>query len=107
MKTIALTAMTKGWFIGSFNPTLLDTETVEVAVKHYAAGDFEAAHYHKLGTEFTVIISGEVTMNGERRVSGDIVVIEPDETVAFCALTPAVTVVVKIPGAKNDKYSAR
>ena len=27
--------MTKGWFIGNFEPSLMKTNDVEVAVKHY------------------------------------------------------------------------
>lgn len=35
MKTAKLEDMTKGWFIGNFNPSLLKTNDVEVAVKSY------------------------------------------------------------------------
>lgn len=105
MKLSKLGAMEKGWFIGNFNPTLFATEDVEVAVKKYAAGVSEKRHYHRVATEFTVIIEGEVEMNGERYVSGDIVVIAPFEKTDFIAITDAVTTVVKIPGAPNDKYT--
>lgn len=106
MKTSRLDAMTKGWFIGDFSPTLHATREVEVAVKHYRAGDAEASHYHKIAREFTTIVSGTVRMNGREFGPGDIVVIEPGESADFRALTDAVTTVVKIPGAPNDKYSA-
>ncbi|HQI29125.1 MAG TPA: hypothetical protein PLT20_13645 [Sedimentisphaerales bacterium] len=105
MKTARLREMTRGWFIGSFTPTLLDTEAVEVAVKEYRAGDREGKHLHKIATEFTVVISGMVAMNGHRKATGDIVVLDPGEATDFEALTDAVTVVVKIPGAKDDKYA--
>lgn len=104
MQTVQLSTMTKGWFIGDFNPTLLPTRDVEVAVKHYRAGDAEGAHYHKIAREFTVVVSGLVRMNGRTYEAGAIVVIEPGETTDFCALTDAVTTVVKIPGATHDKY---
>lgn len=105
MKVSKLEAMEKGWFIGNFNPTLFATEDVEVAVKKYAAGASEPSHYHRVATEFTVIIEGEVEMNGERFVSGDIIVISPFEKTNFIAITDTVTTVVKIPGAPNDKYT--
>ena len=57
MKTAKLEDMTKGWFIGNFNPSLLKTNDVEVAVKSYKKGDYEGRHYHKIATEFTCIIS--------------------------------------------------
>ena len=40
MKTTNLNKMTKGWFVGNFEPTLIKTTDVEVAVKEYRAGDY-------------------------------------------------------------------
>lgn len=96
--------MKKGWFVGDFNPSCLATQDVEVAVKRYSAGDSEPRHYHKLATELTFVVSGEIEMNGSRFVEGDIVTVEPWESVEFRAVTDSINVVVKIPGAKNDKY---
>jgi hypothetical protein len=105
MKVARLEQMTKGWFIGDFEPTLMKTRGVEVAVKHYLAGEYESPHLHKIATEFTVIIHGLVEMNGVKYTSGDIVVIEPGECTDFRVLADTVTTVVKIPGAVHDKYS--
>ena len=104
MRTAKLSDMTKGWFVGNFQPTLYQTENVEVAVKTYKAGDHEIAHYHKIATEISVVISGTVEMNGIRYETGDIIVMEPGEVTDFLAVTDAVNTVVKIPGASNDKY---
>ena len=104
MQVAKLSAMTKGWFIGNFLPTLQATENVEVAVKEYPAGFSEDWHYHKIATEFTVIVSGEVEMNGIRYGKGDIIVISPGEGTDFKTLVPTVTTVVKLPGVANDKY---
>ena len=106
MKHARLEQMTKGWFVGDFLPTLLKTQACEVAVKRYKAGDAEGPHFHKIATEITVIISGRVKMLGQEWGEGDIIVIEPGDTTDFEALTDAVNVVVKVPGAQNDKYSA-
>ncbi|MCK7510366.1 MAG: hypothetical protein MZV70_44165 [Desulfobacterales bacterium] len=51
--------MTRGWFIGDFSPTALETEAVEVAVKYYNAGTCEERHFHKIATEVTWILQGE------------------------------------------------
>ena len=104
MRAARLEEMVKGWFVGDFAPTLCPTQACEVAVKHYAAGASEALHHHKIATEITVIISGTVRMAGREWVAGDIVVLEPGEPSAFEALTDAVNVVVKLPGAPDDKY---
>lgn len=105
MKIARIEEMTKGWFIGNFEPSLLKTNAVEVALKKYKKGDYEKAHYHKIATEFTVIVSGKVRMNGKEYIEGDIIVIEPNDSTDFEALEDnTVNVVVKIPGANNDKY---
>ena len=104
VKVANLDQMIKGWFIGNFQPTLHATNDVEVAVKRYHVGDVEGSHYHKIATEYTVIISGDVRMNGVTYHAGDIVVMEPGEITDFEALNDAINVVVKIPGANNDKY---
>ena len=105
MKIAKLDDMIKGWFVGNFNPTLLKTNDVEVAVKSYKKGDYEGKHYHKIATEITVIISGRVKMNGTEYKAGDIITMEPNEATDFEALEEGtVNVVVKLPGANDDKY---
>ncbi|MGC4042762.1 MAG: hypothetical protein QM758_03045 [Armatimonas sp.] len=104
MHKARLEDMVRGWFVGNFEPTLYKTGDVEVGVKHYKAGDAEEWHYHKIATEITVILEGEVEMNGVRHVSGDILTISPGEGTDFRAVTDVTTVVVKLPGASNDKY---
>jgi mannose-6-phosphate isomerase-like protein (cupin superfamily) len=104
MQVAKLSSMKKGWFIGNFSPTVYATEAVEVAVKEYPAGFQEEWHYHKVAAEFTVIVSGEVEMNGRRFIAGDIIVISPGEGTDFRTFAPTVTTVVKIPGATNDKF---
>jgi quercetin dioxygenase-like cupin family protein len=106
MKTARLDDMVKGWFVGDFTPTLCRTSEVEVAVKTYRAGEAEGAHFHKVAMEFTVVTQGEIEMNGRRYTVGDIIVIEPGEVTDFHAISDAMTTVVKLPGASNDKYLA-
>ena len=104
MRKAKLEDMVRGWFVGNFEPTLCNTEAVEVGVKSYVAGEYEPTHHHRVATEITVIISGEVEMNGARHGAGDIIVIEPYEATDFRALTEVTNVIVKLPGATNDKY---
>ncbi len=104
MKIAHLDNMVKGWFVGQFEPTLLATKNVEVAVKHYKAGDYESSHHHKIATELTVIVSGEVEMNGRRYGAGQIIVIEPGDVTDFRAVTDVATTVVKVPCVAGDKY---
>jgi len=96
--------MFKGWFVGNFEPTAFHTNDCEVGIKSYSKGDADLAHHHKIATEITVIQSGKVRMCGEVYEAGDIIVIKPGTSTAFEALEDTVTVVVKLPGASNDKY---
>jgi quercetin dioxygenase-like cupin family protein len=104
MKTTKLTQMKKGWFIGAFSPTAFRTQSCEVAVKCYRAGDKESSHTHLVATEITVVISGVVRMLDKEWSEGDILVLDPGDVTAFEAITDCATVVVKVPSVINDKY---
>lgn len=105
MKSYRLDDMTKGWFVGNFEPAVLKTEAAEVAVKSYTAGTVEPRHYHKVAPEVTLIVSGSVRMNEDRYGAGDIILIEPGEATDFEALSDVTTVVVKLPSVAGDKYT--
>lgn len=104
MRVSKLSDMKGGWFIGNFEPSLYKTNDCEVAVKTYKKGDCEAAHYHRIATEYTIVASGKVKMFDMEFVQGDIIIVEPGDATAFEALEDTTNVVVKIPGANNDKY---
>ncbi len=70
MKLFRLDNMVRGWFVGDFSPSVVQSEAVEVGVRSYAAGDREDWHLHKVATELTAILSGEVIMNGIRVLRG-------------------------------------
>jgi anti-sigma factor ChrR (cupin superfamily) len=100
-----LSDMTRGWFVGNFTPTILSTNDVEVAVIQYKAGDVDKLHFHKVATELTVILHGTVQMKGNTFGHGDIIKVNPGVATDFVALTDVTTVVVKMPGVNNDKYT--
>lgn len=102
-----LDEMTKGWFVGPFQPTAFHTDLCEVAVKAYPAGSTEEEHYHKVSTEITTIVSGRVEMCGQEWGPGAVIVLPPNTATAFKALEDTVTTVVKVPAAANDKYLGR
>lgn len=106
VRSFRLEDMVGGWFVGAFSPTALRCEAAEFGVKHYRAGDVEAAHYHRLGTEVTLILDGRARMCGREVRSGDILVLEPGIVTGFHAITDVTTVVVKTPSVPGDKYLA-
>lgn len=104
MKVRQLSEMTRGWFVGDFDPSIFKTSSTEAAIKNYAAGETEKNHCHKVATEITAIVSGTVEMNGKQYKAGTIILIEPGEYTDFKSITASTTVVVKVPCVKNDKY---
>lgn len=104
MKSLNFDQMVKGWFVGEFYPSALNTDACEVAFKRYKSGDREAAHYHKIATEVTLVASGRVRMCGKEWGAGSIVVLSPGDVTDFFVIEDADTVVVKVPSVVNDKY---
>lgn len=105
MKIFILEKMINGWFIGNFDPSCFKTDLFEVAVKKYQKGDCECKHFHKVASEYTLVASGKIKMNGYEYAEGSIVLMEPGESTDFeCLINNTVCVVVKIPCVKNDKY---
>lgn len=106
MKHFNLNNMVRGWFVGDINPSVYRTKDCEVAIKRYKAGEYEKAHRHDQAEEVTVIVSGEVLMNGIKYIQDDIVLIEKGEYTDFQCLTDVVTCVFKsksVPGDKIEK----
>lgn len=104
MESFELNTFTKGWFVGAFTPTLAPISAAEVAIKSYRAGDCEERHHHKVAVELTAIVSGRVRMNDREFGAGQIVRIAPGESTDFVVLADTVTVVIKLPSVKGDKY---
>ena len=104
MKLFKFDDMVNGWFVGNFSPSSYKTSTCEVALKSYKRGEKEKKHFHKIATEITLIHAGSVVMFDQKFDAGNIIVIEPYEETSFEALEDSITVVVKVPGALDDKY---
>lgn len=93
-----------GWFVGQFEGAIYHTPVCEVAYKKHYAGEKLAAHYHKLADEINYLISGSMSM-GETRLEAPCIFIVPRGEVAYPEFHTDVTlIVVKTPGALDDKY---
>jgi quercetin dioxygenase-like cupin family protein len=104
MTSYKLEDFVRGWFIGGFEPSLYNTTDVEVAIQHFKKGEREASHCHKVATEITAVVKGKARMKDSIVSENEIVFIEPGTYTDFEALEDTTTVVVKLPGALNDKY---
>lgn len=104
MQTLRWETCKAGWFVGNFSPSIYPTDAAEVCIKRYKAGDCDASHFHRIADEITMIIEGEVEMNGLSYWKNDIILIKKNEVTDFRAITDTITCVVKIPCVIGDKY---
>jgi len=95
----------KGWLVGDFEPNLIRSTDIEVGLKYYEKGDYEATHVHKVAVEFTIVVEGKVRMLGSEWNKGDIIRVDPKVSTDFKVLSEkAITLVIKSPSCTNDKY---
>jgi len=106
MKLAKLSEFTNGWFLGNFNPSLFKNEDFEVCVKNCKKGDVEAAHFQRVATEVTVVLSGTVRMGDHILQVDDILTIYKDEVCDFEALSDCKVLGIKFPSLPEDKVLA-
>jgi quercetin dioxygenase-like cupin family protein len=104
MKTGKLSEHNRGWIIGHFEQSLLRTTDFEVAVQTHKKGEHWPAHYHKVATEYNVLISGRMNVCDTDLVAGDTFIIEPNEVAAPIFYEDCTIMCVKVPSVPGDKY---
>jgi len=104
MKVKKLNDMTRGWFIGDFEPSVLKTQDFEVAIMKHAKGEVWQKHYHKLATEYNVLLSGKMKVCDTELHTGDIFIIEPYEVADPIFHEDCTIICVKVPGKTKDKF---
>ena len=96
-----------GWFVGDFEPSAFRTKEVEVGYHRYTKGQEWPKHHHKIATEINYMISGEMDLNEQRIIAGDVFIIHPGESVKPIYLEDCEMIVVKVPSSPGDKYDDR
>lgn len=105
MKTAKINDMVRGWFIGDFEPSVLRTKDFEVGILSHKKGEIWAAHYHKIATEYNILISGKMYIQGTYIEPGTIFILEPNEIGDPIFLEDCTVVTVKTPSVIGDKYN--
>ena len=95
---------TRGWFIGNFDPSLLKTDKFEVGLLSHKAGEVWPKHYHKVATEYNVLVSGRMIIQEKELKSGDVFVFSPGDIADPIFLEDCSVLVVKVPSIIGDKY---
>jgi hypothetical protein len=104
MKTYDVDQFVAGWFIGSFEPSVLKTDQFEVAYKKHYTREPWPAHAHKESTEINYLIRGQMTINNELLTAPVVFVIEKGELALPTFLSDCELIVVKCPSVIGDKY---
>lgn len=104
MRVEKLDNMWRGWFIGNFEPSILQTKDFEVGVLTHPKGEKWHAHYHKLGTEYNVLLSGRMNVCNTELEAGDIFIIEPYEIADPTFYEDCKILCIKMPSDPKDKY---
>lgn len=94
---------TRGWFIGNFDPSLVKMGEFEACYKSFSAGEKEPPAVQLRSTELTLVVHGEVLINGAVLKDGDLCLVLPGESADFVALTDCKVVGIKFPSITNDK----
>lgn len=67
---------TRGWLVGKFSPSLFESD-VEIGIHFHPKGTESDLHFHRLSSEYNVVLSGQAKVNGKTYVKGDIFTIKP------------------------------
>jgi predicted phosphodiesterase len=94
----------RGWIIGNFSPSLVKTDKFEVGILKHIKGEIWSSHYHKIATEYNVLINGHMLLNENEIFPNDVFVLNPGEIANPTFLEDCTILVVKIPSLPNDKY---
>ena len=104
MQVYNIKEMLGGWFVGNFEPAAYKTKDFEVCYKVHPKGEEWETHYHKVGTEINLLVSGKMMLQGKILKSGDIFILNPYEIADPVFLEDCEVVCVKTPSAPGDKY---
>ena len=94
----------RGWFIGNFPNSVVQTKDFEVCWQFNAKDTLIAPHYHLIITEIQLVTDGLMEINGQEFGPGDICVLEPGEQYHARILQDTHVVAVKFPSVPEDKY---
>ena len=104
MRIYNIKNMTRGWFIGNFEPSILRTKDFEVGLLTHKKGEVWPKHYHALAVEYNVLIEGSMTVQGTKINPGDIFVFDPMEIADPVFNEDCKVLCVKVPSVTGDKH---
>ena len=104
MKFDNISTFYNGWVVGDFQPSLIPTSSVTVGILHLKEGHIADGHYHKLHTEYNIIVAGKALIEDVVYGAGDMFIYEPYDKANVVYLEDTTLVVIKHPSVSGDKY---
>lgn len=104
MQTHKLQDFERGWIYGAFEPTLRFSRDTEVGVLNFAAGFTPPDHIHHMASEWNLVLTGLMLVNGEVMADNDIFSFEAGERISVTFLEDTVLLCIKSPSIAGDKY---
>ena len=99
-----LSDMTRGWFIGDFEPSILKRKDIEIAVMDHKKGELSLSHVHRVATEYNVLLSGKLLINNIIIEPNTIFVIPNNLLTRAVFLEDCRVLCIKTPSLPTDKY---
>lgn len=95
---------TGGWFIGQFDPSILKTDQFEVCLKEHKKDEKWPVHFHKIATEYNLLVKGKMLINNKEINPGEIFVLGPYQIADPVFLEDCQVIIVKVPSVPGDKF---
>ncbi len=95
-----------GWFVGSFKPNLVNNQDIEVGIKVIPENTKPDYHFHKIKTEYTILLQGKIIcLEKNIHISpGTTIKLLPYEKNDQFFPERSLILVLNTPSVKGDKY---
>ena len=93
--------MTRGWFIGKFEPSVYKNENFEVGVLEHKKNEKWDFHCHDKTLEINVLLSGKMIINEEEILPNEIFIFEPKMLSVPKFIEDSKILCIKIPSHKD------
>lgn len=104
MDVFNINQMSGGWWGGNFQPACFQSSNFEVCHATHTSGQYWQPHYHKIATEYNLLINGRMLMHDKEIKASEIFVLKPYEIANPVFLEDCCLTVIKSPSVKGDKY---
>ena len=95
-----------GWFVGDFQPALIDSKDFEFGYKRIKAGTRPDYHYHKYKTEYTILLEGKIQLEYSNKIINPIttILLLPNEKNDQFFIEDSLILIVNTPSRSKDKH---